>query len=199
MHFPSLERCFLGPNHHQRHNLCWRRSNSSKLNFNNEILPSTIHIPSVTPFVTIHVPLHGCSSEARDTDNPEPPINRADPENGSASGSEYNSSRKKITAKSRPPTSTGSRKNLANQVVQTIRLQVGNPKEKEYNDRMKRMKLRPMSQLRHTRVTEPRLLHKSQFRVEAPPAASRSRTTSPNNSDGGEELAEPTYRHRRTK
>lgn len=90
--------------------------------------------PQSSPFVTIQ------NRGTRTIQN----INRADPENRSAFGSEYNSSRKK-KAVHLPPLvrEKGKVVHLADQVVQTIRLQVGNPKE--YNDRMKRMRLCPNS------------------------------------------------------
>jgi len=45
-----------------------------------------------------------------DAEDAEPPVNGADHKNGSAFGSECNSSRKKRTMKTRPPASAGSRK-----------------------------------------------------------------------------------------
>jgi len=50
------------------------------------------------------------SSRKFDADDVEPPINGADHENGSASGSEYVSPKKKRPVKSRPPASASSRK-----------------------------------------------------------------------------------------
>ena len=50
------------------------------------------------------------SSRKFDADDAEPLINGADHENGSASGSEYISPKKKRPVKSRPPASAGSRK-----------------------------------------------------------------------------------------
>jgi len=72
-----------------------RRRNPTSLKKRNKTIPMT-EIPA--------------SSRKFDAGDVEPPINGADHENGSASGSEYKSPKKKRPVKTRPPASAGSRR-----------------------------------------------------------------------------------------
>ncbi len=76
------------------------------------------------------------SSRKLDADDGEPPINGADQEDGSASGLEYNSRKKKKVAKTRPPASAGSRKRR------------GTGRPKKYNSRMKKKTMFPLQDTR---------------------------------------------------